>query len=203
MPAIAPPIPAPVVSSRLAVRLGAVRLALCLVVTASSGFADAQGGVVPSGVFLQSGTAGGTHAASAGAWWGWEKQWAVAGGALSGYWEGSLSAWSYPAMDGRRTAWLGQVGLVPVFRYRQDGPWSKWFAEVGVGLTLTSTVYETRRRRFSTTFNFADHVAVGRSFGSSDQHELALRLEHFSSAGISEPNPGVNFVQLRYSRRFQ
>ena len=106
-------------------------------------------------------------------------------------------------MDGRQTAWLGQLGLVPVFRYRLDGPWSKWFGEIGVGLTLTSTAYETQRRRFSTTFNFGDHVAVGRSFGDSDQHELALRVQHFSNAGIREPNSGVNFVQLRYSYRFR
>ena len=183
-------------------RYCALRLAACLAIMSSPGFAAAQNGLIPSGVFVQSGAAGSTRAASVGAWWAWDREWAIAGGTLSGYWEGSLSAWSYPAMDGRQTAWLGQLGLVPVFRYRQDGAWSKWFAEVGVGLTLTSTVYETQRRRFSTNFNFGDHVAVGRALGSSNQHEVALRLEHFSNAGISKPNPGLNFVQLRYSYRF-
>ena len=101
----------------------------------------------------------------------------------------------------RQTAWLGQLGLVPVFPYRLDGPWSKWFGEIGVGSTLTSTAYATQRRRFSTTFNFGAHVAVGRSFSSSDQHQLARRVQHFSNAGIREPNSGVNFVQLRYSWR--
>ena len=193
----------PVARSATGMRRCAVRLAACLAITSFSGFAAAQSSLVPSGVFVQSGAAGSTRAATAGAWWAWDREWAIAGGTLSGYWEGSLSAWSYPAMDGRQTAWLGQLGLVPVFRYRLDGPWSKWFGEIGVGLTLTSTAYETQRRRFSTTFNFGDHVAVGRSFGDSDQHELALRVQHFSNAGIREPNPGVNFVQLRYSYRFR
>lgn len=30
----------------------------------------------------------------------------------------------------------------------------------------------------------------------------ALRLQHFSNASIRHPNPGENFVQLRYARRF-
>lgn len=38
-------------------------------------------------------------------------------------------------------------------------------AEFGVGVTLMSNVYQTDRKRFSTSFNFGDHVAVGRSFG--------------------------------------
>ena len=187
---------------RLGIHWCAVRLAVCLGVMTSPGFASAQSSLVPTGVFLQWGSAGSTHAASVGTWWGWGKEWALAGGTLSGYWEGSLSAWSYPGMDGRRTSWLGQLGLVPVFRYRPEGPWSKWFGELGIGLTLTTTVYETQGKRFSTSFNFGDHVAIGRSYGSSDQHELALRAQHFSNAGIRQPNPGLNFVQLRYSYTF-
>ena len=34
------------------------------------------------------------------------------------------------------------------------------------------------------------------------RHELALRLQHFSNAGIKHPNPGENFVQLRYAQGF-
>jgi hypothetical protein len=44
-------------------------------------------------------------------------------------------------------------------------------------------------------------MAVGRMFGAERQHELVLRLEHFSNAGIDHPNPGENFVQLRYAHR--
>jgi lipid A 3-O-deacylase len=38
--------------------------------------------------------------------------------------------------------------------------------------------------------------------GQQRQHELQLRLEHVSNAGIKEPNPGANFVQLRYALHF-
>ena len=52
-------------------------------------------------------------------------------------------------------------------------------------------------------FNFGDHLAVGRSFGVQREHELALRVQHFSNGGIKEPNPGETFLQLRYVYRLR
>lgn len=57
-------------------------------------------------------------------------------------------------------------------------------------------------KQFSTEFNFGDHIAIGREFGERSRHALAVRIEHFSNAGINHPNPGENFLQLRYSYRF-
>jgi lipid A 3-O-deacylase len=42
-------------------------------------------------------------------------------------------------------------------------------------------------------------VAIGRRFGASKEHEVMLRLQHFSNAGIKHPNPGEDFLQLRYA----
>lgn len=92
---------------------------------------------------------------------------------------------------------------MPVLRFSPLSHDAAWFLEGGIGLTLTSTVYETDRKRFSTSFNFADHVAIGRSFGASREHELMLRIEHYSNAGIKQPNPGENFIQLRYTHKFR
>jgi hypothetical protein len=33
-------------------------------------------------------------------------------------------------------------------------------------------------------------------------HELSLRIQHSSNAGIKEPNPGENFLLLRYAHVF-
>jgi len=63
-------------------------------------------------------------------------------------------------------------------------------------------VYRTEKKHFSTSLNFGDHLAVGRTFGGRAEHDLAARFQHFSNAGIRQPNPGENFLQLRYSRRF-
>ena len=83
--------------------------------------------------------------------------------------------------------------------YKRQSP---WFLEAGVGLSLTSVLYQTQAKRFSTRFNFGTHLGLGRNFGTRGEHELSLRVEHFSNAGIRHPNPGENFVQLRYVYRF-
>lgn len=164
--------------------------------------AAAQSEFAPTAVFVQAGTGGDTHQAAAGLNWDWRRHWSLGRGQVGGFWEVSLSGWSYPAMDGRRKAWLGQLGVVPTFRYRPADGASPWFAEVGIGATLMTTVYETERKRFSTSFNFADHIGVGRNFGAAGEHEVSLRLEHFSNAGIKHPNPGENFAEVRYTYRF-
>ena len=155
----------------------------------------------PSTLFLQAGTAGHARQLTAGLRWDWARQWRLGPGRLTGSNEGSVSAWSFRDDGGRSAAWLGQFGVIPVLRYRPSDGSSPWFVEGGVGVTLTTTLYQTQHKRFSTHFNFGDHVAAGRNFGPGRSHELALRIEHYSNAGIKRPNPGENFIQLRYAYR--
>jgi hypothetical protein len=159
--------------------------------------------LAPSGAFLQVGTTGHTHEGSAGLTWDWGREWSMGPGRLTGFWEISASKWSYRDIDGRQAAWLGKFGLTPVFRYRPESGTSAWFIEGGVGANLTTTLYETDRKRFSTSFNFGSHVGLGLDFGPHHEHELMVRVEHFSNAGIKHPNPGENFVQLRYAYHFR
>ena len=160
--------------------------------------AEAPG--VPSSLFVQYGVADSTRELAAGATWDWAWSKPFATGRVTGYWESSLSRWSY---DGQRKAtWLGKVEVTPVFRYRPNSGTSPWFGEAAVGLTLMTTLYATDRKSFSTRFNFGDHIAVGRNFGAGGRYELALRIEHLSNAGIQHPNPGENFAQVRLSYRF-
>jgi lipid A 3-O-deacylase len=135
--------------------------------------------------------------------WDWEPSWALAPGLLSPYLEASISDWRYERRDGRGTAHLMQLALTPVLRWRFDGGASPWFAEAGVGLSVTSSLYETAGKRFSTRFNFGNHLGAGRNFGARREHEVVLRVEHFSNAGIKHPNPGENFFQVRYAYRFR
>jgi lipid A 3-O-deacylase len=157
---------------------------------------------IPTSVFQQVGTTRLTHEITTGATWGWDRQWTFGGGRLSGYWEASVSEWSYIAVDGRTNAQLGQIGLVPVFRFRPADGQSRWFFEGAVGINVMTSLYQTDRKRFSTKVNFGDHLALGFNFGKHRQHEMSLRLEHFSNAGMRSPNPGENFLQFRYAYHF-
>ena len=155
----------------------------------------------PDAFFVQAGTAGSTHEASAGLVWDW-KGWPLSeSSSLTAHWELALSRWSYREAEVRKSAWLLQVAAIPVVRWRPNAGSSAWFVQGGIGATLTSRRYETDQKNFSTRFNFGDHLALGRSFGPRREREIALRLEHFSNAGIKHPNPGENFFELRYLQR--
>lgn len=64
------------------------------------------------------------------------------------------------------------------------------------------SAYGSREKRFSTSFNFGDHIGVGLPLGEGDRQEVVLRIQHFSNGGIKRTNPGENFLQLRYVARF-
>lgn len=177
-------------------------LAVLALLGSAVGGVSAQSAWTPQGGFVQAGRGEDVSSFTAGLTWPWEKSWALWGGRLGGYWEASASRWNAmdPAAQERR---LNQFAVTPVFRWRPGGGASAWFAEGAIGLTYMSSRYQNGNTRFSTRFNFGDHLGVGRSFGPQGRHELALRLQHFSNGGVRKPNPGEDFVQLRYAASFR
>lgn len=126
------------------------------------------------------------------------------GGELTGHWDLHVAHWRVPggtAASADRRHWT-QVALVPTLRLRFNGGESAWFMEGGIGLSVLDGHYATRYKRFSTRFNFTDHQGFGFNFGANREHEVMLILRHVSNGGIRKPNPGENFVQLRYSHTF-
>ena len=125
--------------------------------------------------------------------WRWEKQYRY--GRITGQWQGELGQWHSD------TETSTQLGLTPAVRWRPNG-WSEgWFVEGGIGLNVIFPKYNTQTKQFSTTFNFGDHIALGKRFGDDGNHEWSLRAQHFSNARIERPNPGENFFQFRYTHR--
>jgi lipid A 3-O-deacylase len=154
----------------------------------------------PTGAFAQLGVAREAVAETLGVTWNLRSHGLRAGWSV--HVEASLSRWhnrgGYPSDHGVLT----QLGVIPVVRYEFAQGSSPWFVEGGIGVTFTSSVYRAGDKRFSTAFNFGDHLGVGRAFGAAREHELVLRIAHFSNAGIKRPNPGQQFVQIRYQRLF-
>lgn len=132
----------------------------------------------------------------------WTHGQAAQDGALSFYWDFFLSQWRALNPDGVNVRNYTQLGVIANWRYRFVQGDSPWFVEAGIGGTLMNSIYRTPEREFSTAFQFTEQVSVGRSFGHQGEHELSLRLQHVSNAGIKEPNPGETFVRLRYLYRF-
>lgn len=152
----------------------------------------------PSSTFIQLGYSEGSESAAIGATWNWERRREQRIGTVTGHWEFVLGQWRGSAEDGR--SWVSQVGITPVLRLYPAAWPAGWFVEGGIGVNIVAPKYRGDGERFGTTFNFGDHLAIGARFGAAGEHEIALRIQHFSNAGIKQPNPGENFVQLRYSR---
>ena len=157
--------------------------------------------LTPGGAFVQAGVYEfGSRNLTAGVWWPWSWRRTFWGAEASGITEASLSQWSARAPGGREN--FIQVGLVPLVRLRPSAGTSPWFMEAGIGLTTMDKRWRNEDKEFTTRFNFADVVGAGYSFGGDRRHELGLRLTHYSNAGIKHPNPGQNFVLLRYAVAF-
>jgi len=188
-------------------RLGCAAFALAFGLTApGAAFAatDLLAALRPDRVFAQVGTGDDdTRMYIAGVTYDWRWTRPLWNGVVTGYWESSFGRWNSDLSNGRRaSAWITQLGVTPVLRWSSSEAPSTWFAEAGIGANVLLPVYRSSDKSFSTAFNFGDHLAVGRTFGEDGRHELALRVQHFSNGGIKHPNPGENFVQLRYSWRF-
>lgn len=125
--------------------------------------------------------------------WKWQRRWFVGGsGELGGYWDLSGGGWK---RSGEDTVY--DIGLTPVFRFEGTGDGSP-YVEAAIGFHLLSDLQINDDRIFSTNFQFGDHVAIGRRFGPQNRHDLSLRLQHLSNGGIRKPNPGINFLQVRF-----
>jgi lipid A 3-O-deacylase len=132
--------------------------------------------------------------------WPWSGAPRVWLGRLTWQIEATVGVWHSVAVGDAGAPQLSlQLGLKPAARW---GFGHGWFVEAGVGLNFVATRYRAGDRRFSTRLNFGDHIALGLRFGERRQHELQLRVEHFSNAGLRKPNPGEDFGQVRYVWRY-
>lgn len=134
--------------------------------------------------------------------WDWSQRWfASNGNHIGGHWDLSLAQWRgtrYQNVPGAHQN-ITSIGITPVFRWQQDNK-KGLYIEAGIGAHLFSETYNNNGRRFSTAFQFGDHVGIGYIFNNN--LDLGLRFQHFSNAGIKKPNPGVNLTVMRASYRF-
>jgi lipid A 3-O-deacylase len=170
---------------------------LLLALACLAPWAAQAAGWAPDGVFVEAAAAPSrTHSLTAGALWEWDWRGSFGNTEASALTEVYLSRWR------SRDETVTQVGLVPLVRLRLDHGRSPWFMEGGVGVSLMDDLYRNHGKAFSTRFNFVDVFGFGRSLGPDRRHEVSLRLAHVSNANIKRPNPGENFLQLRYAAMF-
>jgi lipid A 3-O-deacylase len=138
-----------------------------------------------------------TMASTLGLQWhpGWHYHW-PGGPEGSVYLEAEVGRWEVARPHRHGAAWVSQWSVVPVFRWKPQSA-ANHYLEVGIGAAWVAPVYRRDDKQFSSRFQFRDHVALGWFVGHRRQWEVSLRVQHFSNAGIEQPNPGINMVGLR------
>lgn len=156
----------------------------------------------PDSVFVQGGF-GPHHVRSVGAglaWdWDWSAQWRSL--RLAAQTELFANHWQADDFSGGHQGFR-QAGLLPLLRVQPDAGRSPWFLEFGIGVSWLDRLYVTPSQGMSKQFNFYDVLGAGYQFGPDRRHELGLRYTHVSNGGLKDPNPGEDFLMLRYARRF-
>ena len=177
-------------------------LAFCLSPALAGAFEDrALGAYVEAGGTPFHSSEPATYSAGAGIVIPWSPTTGFSQGAQSFYWDLFVGNW-HARNDVGGHSNFAHVGGILNWRYRFSEGHSPWFGELGFGASVMDRIYPTPQRQFSTAFQFTEVIGVGLSLGDHGRHEVALRLQHFSNAGIKEPNPGESFLRARYTYRF-
>jgi lipid A 3-O-deacylase len=142
------------------------------------------------GLSLELGQGHGLWLYRVGAQWNWPQKHLLGQWHTRGYWDLAAGAWE----GGVDT--LYDLGLTPVLRMERGEHSSPYF-EAGIGIHMLSAVHITPYRTFSSHLQLGDHIGAGLRFGHEGRFDIGLRLQHLSNAGLRNPNPGINFLQLR------
>lgn len=171
--------------------------------TAGAEPASVRPRLAPDTFFIKTGLAEKAAAFSLGG--GWDKSdwlWSSLPDTLSLAFEVEIGHWQTFRLHNEQAEFT-QVGVTPMLRLPlTTSTRQQWFVEGGVGFHFIVPLYRNREKRFSTSFNFQDLLGIGVRYGKARRNEVVLYASHFSNADINQPNPGENFMQLRYLRHF-
>ena len=122
----------------------------------------------------------------------WDKSWLQSDvGRLTGYWSGGYTYW-----EGDKTSSNHSLSFSPVLVYEFAGQTVKPYVELGVGVAVFANT-EVENNQLGNAFQFEDRFGFGLRFTGG--HEVGIRATHYSNAGLSSPNDGVESYALHYT----
>jgi len=120
--------------------------------------------------------------------------WESATGRLTGYWDAGYTYW-----EGDDTSSNHSISFAPVFVYEFAGDSVKPYFEAGIGVAAFSKTH-LESNDLGSSFQFEDRIGAGLRFAGG--HDIGIRAIHYSNAGISQPNDGVEAYSLYYRMDF-
>ncbi len=129
-----------------------------------------------------------------GAQWQWSKRWLQGERAhLGGFWDFGVAQWRRDEAGQHDS--LAEISLTPVFRL-QANELRGLYLEGGIGAHLLSKT-SLGAKRYSTMFQFGEHLGFGYRFGRRSAADIGYRYQHISNADIKTPNSGADYHQIR------
>jgi lipid A 3-O-deacylase len=119
---------------------------------------------------------------------------------VGGYWDVALGYWNHDNTSTAQRDEIYEIGLTPVLRLQPNGLAGPYL-EGGIGAHLLSHT-TIGNKRLSTGFQFGTHLGFGYRFGAKSAYDVNYRFQQISNADIKEPNPGLQFHQLRLQYHF-
>lgn len=107
--------------------------------------------------------------------------------------EVGVSYWHSTRRHGRDAV---QLNAIPMFQWWLT---ERFYLEAGIGVTAFSRA-TVGNRRLGSAFQFGDHLGLG--YQLNDATRISLRASHFSNAGLTSPNDGINAYQLGVTVRW-
>ncbi|QTT86988.1 acyloxyacyl hydrolase [Pseudomonas chlororaphis] len=137
-------------------------------------------------------TSDSTQAYRLGMQFDWDKSWLQSDvGRLTGYWSGAYTFW-----DGDKKSSNHSLSFSPVLVYEFAGQNIKPYIEAGIGVAVFANT-EVEDNKLGSAFQFEDRFGFGLRFNGG--HEVGIRATHYSNAGITTPNDGVESYSLHYT----
>ncbi|HEX5791720.1 MAG TPA: acyloxyacyl hydrolase, partial [Rheinheimera sp.] len=94
------------------------------------------------------------------------------------------------------------LALSPVLKKQFANWYSKpVFWEFGIGVSML-TKREFAGKDLGSHFQFEDRLGLLIELDAQNRKMLAVRYMHYSNAGLSSRNPGMDFLNIAYSWRF-
>lgn len=116
--------------------------------------------------------------------------WQTSVGRLTGYWDAGYTYW-----EGDETSSNHSLSFAPVFVYEFGGGSVKPYIEAGIGVAAFAHT-KLESNELGSSFQFEDRIGFGLRFAGG--HEVGIRAIHYSNAGLSQPNDGVESFALHY-----
>ncbi|PWK30561.1 lipid A 3-O-deacylase [Pseudomonas sp. OV226] len=122
----------------------------------------------------------------------WDQSWLQSDvGRVTGYWSGAYTYW-----EGDKLSSNNSLSFSPVFVYEFAGQSVKPYVEAGIGVAVFSHI-RVEDNNLGSAFQFEDRLGFGLRFTGG--HEVGVRATHYSNAGLSNHNDGVESYSLHYT----